>query len=558
MAEDFEPYHVPQQSRRDKLRILETQTHLEQSIQNSSSFGVSFCDQSPLVSSYLQNCINDVDKESFTGYALGQSSSRILMTPTCSNNASVVDLQTSSTQLFNPNVQIQELHKNINTPHFLTSEGLKYNILDQSFHGNGNKGLSLSLSSSQNHFNRSGGDGGVGGGVLSWNDDVSLGYLLNYGSMLKGSRFLKPTQQLLDELCYVSRYAGDDDDYGLNDSLSENAIIIDDPQSCIGGGDNSNRRKSRLISLLHEVCRRYKQYYEQLQDVVASFESVTGLSNAAPFANLALNSLSKHFRSLKNIITHQLEFSTKSKDNDGIPSVGNLKRGLDCQRPFQVGHRPVWRPQRGLPDHAVCVLKTWLYEHFLHPYPTDCDKVMLAKQTGLSRNQVSNWFINARVRLWKPMVEEIHMLETQQPKETSQKKESIVNVKSSANGYANDSNGSAEFIDFRSKRSRSNKDELHVRNEQPEVQLSYNNLSCHPSQMVVGSNMASGSNGVSLTLGLHQNHSVGLSKSFPGNAARRFGLDEHSQEYVVGEFEAQNSQFGRNILGGQLVHDFVG
>lgn len=25
--------------------------------------------------------------------------------------------------------------------------------------------------------------------------------------------------------------------------------------------------------------------------------------------------------------------------------------------------------------------------------------------------QVSNWFINARVRLWKPMVEEIHMLE---------------------------------------------------------------------------------------------------------------------------------------------------
>jgi len=26
--------------------------------------------------------------------------------------------------------------------------------------------------------------------------------------------------------------------------------------------------------------------------------------------------------------------------------------------------------------------------------------------------QVSNWFINARVRLWKPMVEEIHMLES--------------------------------------------------------------------------------------------------------------------------------------------------
>ncbi|RZC52095.1 hypothetical protein C5167_020523 [Papaver somniferum] len=33
---------------------------------------------------------------------------------------------------------------------------------------------------------------------------------------------------------------------------------------------------------------------------------------------------------------------------------------------------------------------------------------MLASQTGLSKNQVSNWFINARVRLWKPMIEEIY------------------------------------------------------------------------------------------------------------------------------------------------------
>lgn len=28
--------------------------------------------------------------------------------------------------------------------------------------------------------------------------------------------------------------------------------------------------------------------------------------------------------------------------------------------------------------------------------------------------QVSNWFINARVRIWKPMVEEMHMLGDQQ------------------------------------------------------------------------------------------------------------------------------------------------
>jgi len=45
-------------------------------------------------------------------------------------------------------------------------------------------------------------------------------------------------------------------------------------------------------------------------------------------------------------------------------------------------------------------------------YPKDSDKIMLAKQTGLTRSQVSNWFINARVRLWKPMVEEMYLEET--------------------------------------------------------------------------------------------------------------------------------------------------
>ena len=77
-------------------------------------------------------------------------------------------------------------------------------------------------------------------------------------------------------------------------------------------------------------------------------------------------------------------------------------------------------------------------------YPKDSDKHMLAKQTGLTRSQVrarilgflclclqimgtlnqsfvimqvSNWFINARVRLWKPMVEEMYMEEVKDHEE---------------------------------------------------------------------------------------------------------------------------------------------
>lgn len=108
-----------------------------------------------------------------------------------------------------------------------------------------------------------------------------------------------------------------------------------------------------------------------MQAAVAAFESVAGLTTAAPFANLALKALSKHFRCLKNAITDQLHFTSKSHgkmnyERDEAQKPENLARGTYGQRPFHID-QPVWRPQRGLPEHAVTVLRAWLFEHFLHP-----------------------------------------------------------------------------------------------------------------------------------------------------------------------------------------------
>ncbi|KAJ0911245.1 putative transcription factor Homeodomain-TALE-KNOX family [Helianthus annuus] len=69
----------------------------------------------------------------------------------------------------------------------------------------------------------------------------------------------------------------------------------------------------------------------------------------------------------------------------------------------------LWRPQRGLPEKSVSVLRAWMFQNFLHPYPKDAEKQLLAVKSGLTRSQVSNWFINARVRLWKPMIEEMYL-----------------------------------------------------------------------------------------------------------------------------------------------------
>ncbi|EDV25759.1 uncharacterized protein TRIADDRAFT_9468, partial [Trichoplax adhaerens] len=56
-----------------------------------------------------------------------------------------------------------------------------------------------------------------------------------------------------------------------------------------------------------------------------------------------------------------------------------------------------------LPKQATTVMKTWLFQHLMHPYPTEDEKRAIATQTNLSILQVNNWFINARRRILQPM-----------------------------------------------------------------------------------------------------------------------------------------------------------
>ncbi|XP_047310104.1 BEL1-like homeodomain protein 8 [Impatiens glandulifera] len=304
-----------------------------------------------------------------------------------------------------------------------------------------------------------------------------LGPFTGYATILRSSKFLKPAQVLLDEICNsigqksvqkcnVSEIAKSPvrdinrDEYMIefqkgavdNDVLQTTFYGSNDQISGEGGlrgGLNENcspefhQKKAKLMFMLDEVCRRYKQYQQQMQMVISSFESVAGLSAATPYIMSALKTISRHFKCLKNAILDQIQQIRKTLGEDlssptaagvggggaggtstsskGAETSTSRLKSLICndftkQRAANLGffepQHHVWRPQRGLPERAVAILRAWLFDHFLHPYPTDTDKHMLATQTGLSRNQVSNWFINARVRVWKPMVEEIHMLET--------------------------------------------------------------------------------------------------------------------------------------------------
>ncbi|XP_028769424.1 homeobox protein knotted-1-like 6 [Neltuma alba] len=55
-----------------------------------------------------------------------------------------------------------------------------------------------------------------------------------------------------------------------------------------------------------------------------------------------------------------------------------------------------------LPKEARQTLLEWWNVHYKWPYPTESDKIALAKSTGLDHKQINNWFINQRKRHWKP------------------------------------------------------------------------------------------------------------------------------------------------------------
>jgi hypothetical protein len=70
---------------------------------------------------------------------------------------------------------------------------------------------------------------------------------------------------------------------------------------------------------------------------------------------------------------------------------------------------PTLKQRRGgesLGKEVVAVMQTWMFspEHIAHPYPTGTEKQELADATGLTLKQVTTWFMNARKRLWQPMM----------------------------------------------------------------------------------------------------------------------------------------------------------
>ncbi|KZV20164.1 hypothetical protein F511_01021 [Dorcoceras hygrometricum] len=261
-------------------------------------------------------------------------------------------------------------------------------------------------------------------GYIVYNNTTSdccfagTGYTFIPSAALGSSKYLKPAQSLLEEMVSIGSKEIDISNKRYVEKLSRsskigssNEELSEKPGSCV--------HLLKLLALLQEVERRYEEYYIHMEELVSCFETIAGVGAGKSYTALALQAMSKHFCILRNATLSQIR-AMKRKMEANMPRISSRlvqlslldqesrhnRNALQLQQQLGITHS--WRLVRGLPENSLMILRAWLFEHFLHPYPNDSEKLVLASQTGLSKNQVSNWFINARVRLWKPMIEQMY------------------------------------------------------------------------------------------------------------------------------------------------------
>ncbi|RAL46752.1 hypothetical protein DM860_005031 [Cuscuta australis] len=321
------------------------------------------------------------------------------------------------------------------------------------------RGLSLSLSSSLHNLEAaeefrehggmlvfSQGSGGWGGGGHHHTGLHDQPAGVGVVNALRNSKYAKAARELLEEFCGSVGQRGQFTTTGelitpsadQNPTSNNNTPSMSRPPLSSSDRIEHRRRKVKLLSMLDEADKKYGHYCDQMRMVANSFDSIMGIGASKTYTSPTHRAMSRHFRCLKDAIAAQLKHSLellgeKDDDDDDSASVSKgetprlkiLEWSSRQQRAALLHHQMgqqeegCWRPQRGLPERSVNILRSWLFQHFLHPYPSDAHKKILARQTGLSRSQVSNWFINARVRLWKPMVEDMYQQEAKEEGEKS-------------------------------------------------------------------------------------------------------------------------------------------
>ena len=116
---------------------------------------------------------------------------------------------------------------------------------------------------------------------------------------------------------------------------------------------------------------QYSQCLDEIHTVVSAFRAVTELDPNL-HARFALPTVSAMYRDLRGRISSHILAMGAARHDEGETredrsfETSFVEKQWAIQQIKKRDHQ-LWRPQRGLPERSVSVLRAWMFQNFLHP-----------------------------------------------------------------------------------------------------------------------------------------------------------------------------------------------
>ncbi|EPY49595.1 hypothetical protein SPOG_01481 [Schizosaccharomyces cryophilus OY26] len=154
-----------------------------------------------------------------------------------------------------------------------------------------------------------------------------------------------------------------------------------------------------LISFLNTLLRKFVTInYERFGFVLEQLKHAYGLLVEVKHvpAKYILECF-KILESIKHICNVKIrENVTRNALNFSLPVQVLKPNVLNCIHISNTSGRPLVTSRNTCPDCIKAYLMRWLLLHVDNPYPTPSEYYQLCLETGLTRNQLRNWFSNRR------------------------------------------------------------------------------------------------------------------------------------------------------------------
>lgn len=120
-----------------------------------------------------------------------------------------------------------------------------------------------------------------------------------------------------------------------------------------------------------QVDDRFNQCLDEIHTAVSAFHAVTELDPNI-LARFALPTISFMYKNLRDRISCHIlamgaNFSEGREKEEKSFEASFIDKQWALQQLRKRDH-PLWRPQRGLPERSVSVLRAWMFQNFLHPW----------------------------------------------------------------------------------------------------------------------------------------------------------------------------------------------